>query len=151
MQAVRLYEMTNDPGVKDHLSFMIARDTMHQNQWLAAIEDLQSEGFEEMVVPKIAYEYGKNENAYQFWNHSEGEESAQGRWAKGPSMDGKGEFEYVANPQPLGPEPNPPQPDPRLHGTAKTPQASQSTAKGEPNIVERVVDVIDKITPGGKE
>jgi Mn-containing catalase len=34
--------------------FTIARDTMHQNQWLAAIEDLQSEGFEEMVVPKIA-------------------------------------------------------------------------------------------------
>ncbi|MBW4640012.1 MAG: manganese catalase family protein [Gloeocapsa sp. UFS-A4-WI-NPMV-4B04] len=151
IQAVRLYEMTNDPGVKDHLSFMIARDTMHQNQWLAAIEDLQSEGFEEMVVPKIAYEYGKNENAYQFWNHSEGEESAQGRWAKGPSMDGRGEFEYVANPQPLGPEPQPPQPDPRLHGTAKTPQASQSGDKNKPNIVERVADVIDKITPGGQE
>ena len=151
MQAVRLYEMTDDAGVKDHLSFMIARDTMHQNQWLAAIEDLQSEGFEEMVVPKIAYEYGKNENAYQFWNHSEGEESAQGRWAKGPSMDGRGEFEYVANPQPLGPEPQPPQPDPRLHGTAKTPQASQSSDQNKPNIVERVADVIDKITPGGQE
>jgi len=26
IQAVRLYEMTDDPGVKDHLSFMIARD-----------------------------------------------------------------------------------------------------------------------------
>jgi Mn-containing catalase len=77
MQAVRTYEMTDDPGVKDHLSFMIARDTMHQNQWLAAIEDLQSEGFEEIVVPKIAYEYGKNEYAYQFWNHSEGEDSDQ--------------------------------------------------------------------------
>jgi Mn-containing catalase len=37
LQAVRLYEMTNDPGVKDTLSFMIARDTMHQNLWLAAI------------------------------------------------------------------------------------------------------------------
>jgi len=36
-----LYEMTDDPGVKDHLSFMIAHDTMHQNQWLAAIEDLK--------------------------------------------------------------------------------------------------------------
>ena len=92
-QAVRLYEMTDDPGVKDHLSFMIARDTMHQNQWLAAIEDLQIEGFEEMVVPKIAYEYGKKEHAYQFLNHSEGEESAQGRWAKGTAPDGKGEFE----------------------------------------------------------
>ena len=57
----------------------------------------------------------------------------------------------MANPQPLGPEPTPPQPDPRLHSTAKTPQASQSSATGEPNIVERVADVIDKITPGGQE
>lgn len=151
LQAVRLYEMTNDPGVKDHLSFMIARDTMHQNQWLAAIEDLQSEGFEETVVPKVAREYEKKEFSYQFWNHSEGEESAQGRWAKGPSIDGRGEFEYVANPQPLGPQPEPPQPDPRLHGTAKTPQASQSKATGEPNVVDRIVEVIDKITPGGQE
>ncbi|HEY9909011.1 MAG TPA: manganese catalase family protein [Thermosynechococcaceae cyanobacterium] len=150
VQAVRLYEMTDDAGVKDHLSFMIARDTMHQNQWLAAIEDLQSEGFEETVVPNIAYKYGKKEHAYQFWNHSEGEESAEGRWAKGPSIDGKGEFEYVANPQPLGPQPTPPQPDPRLYSTPASPQL-QKTATNEPtgpNIVDKVVDVIDRITPG---
>lgn len=151
IQAVRLYEMTDDPGVKDHLSFMIARDTMHQNQWLAAIEDLQSEGLGETVVPSAAYKYAKPEFSYQFWNHSQGEESAQGRWAQGPSMDGKGEFQYVANPQPLGPQPEPPQPDPRLHGTAKTPQASQSSATGEPNVIDRVVEVIDRITPGGQQ
>ncbi len=131
MQAVRLYEMTDDPGVKDHLSFMIARDTMHQNQWIAAIEDLRSEGFEDTVVPSVAYEYGKNEYAYQFWNHSEGEESAQGRWASGPSIDGKGQFQYVADPQPIGPLPEPPQPDPRLHGTAKTPEAALNKATTE--------------------
>jgi Mn-containing catalase len=152
MQAVRMYEMTDDPGVKDHLSFMIARDTMHQNQWLAAIEDLQSEGFEEMVVPKIAYEYGKKENAYQFWNHSEGEESAEGRWAKGTAPDGKGQFEYLANPQPLGPEPQPPQPDPRLHGTAKTPQsqsmATPGTTTENPNLIDLAGEVIDRIIPG---
>src|SRR5689334_17850879 len=34
--AVRLYNMTDDPGMKDMLSFLIARDTMHQQQWLAA-------------------------------------------------------------------------------------------------------------------
>jgi Mn-containing catalase len=37
--AVRLYNMTNDPGMKEMLSFIMARDTMHQQQWLAAIED----------------------------------------------------------------------------------------------------------------
>jgi Mn-containing catalase len=41
LQAVRLYEMTNDRGVKDMLSFLIARDSMHQNQWMATIEELE--------------------------------------------------------------------------------------------------------------
>ncbi len=144
LQAVRLYEMTDDAGVKDHLSYMIARDTMHQNQWLAAIEDLQSEGFEEVVVPKIAYEYGKKEAAYQFWNNSEGEESSEGRWAKGTSMDGKGEFEYVANPQPLGPVPTPLQPDPRLHGTPASP-AMQKTSDAAPSIVDGISQAVEGV------
>jgi Mn-containing catalase len=38
--AARLREMTDDPGMKDMLSFLIARDTMHQQKWLAAIEEL---------------------------------------------------------------------------------------------------------------
>src|SRR3954453_1428512 len=41
--ATRLYGMTNDPGMKDMLSFLIARDTMHQQQWLAVIEELGGE------------------------------------------------------------------------------------------------------------
>jgi Mn-containing catalase len=127
LQAVRLYEMSNDRGVKDTLSFLIARDTMHQNQWLAAIEELESDGLETTPVPSsFPQELEKSEVAYQFLNMSEGEESSQGRWAKGRSMDGKAEFEYVANPQPQGPEPEPPQPNPFLHSTAKTPQSPHS-------------------------
>ena len=38
--ATRLWELTDDPGMKDMLGFMIARDTMHQQQWLAVIEEL---------------------------------------------------------------------------------------------------------------
>jgi Mn-containing catalase len=38
--ATRLYEVTDGPGMKDMLASLIARDTMHQNQWLAAIEDM---------------------------------------------------------------------------------------------------------------
>jgi Mn-containing catalase len=135
LQAVRLYEMSDDPGVKDTLSFMIARDTMHQNQWEAAIEELKADGLESTPVPSsFPLDLEKREHAYQFWNHSEGTESAEGRWAKGPSPDGKGQFEYVANPQPLGPEPIPPQPDPRLHGTSKSPQM-QGTGDG--SVIER--------------
>jgi Mn-containing catalase len=118
LQAVRLYEMTDDPGVRDTLSFMIARDTMHQNLWLAAIEDLESSGLETTPVPSsFPQELEKSQHAYQFWNHSKGEESAEGRWAKGRSMDGKGEFEYIANPEPLGEAPVPPLGEPRLYGT----------------------------------
>jgi Mn-containing catalase len=151
LQAVRMYEMSNDPGVKDTLSFMIARDTMHQNQWLAAIEDLESSGLETSPVPSsFPQDLEKREFAYQFWNHSDGEESAEGRWAKGPSMDGKGEFQYVANPQPLGPEPTPPQPDPRLHGTNKT-KTTQSEGTSEPNLIERAGNVIERTILGGEQ
>ena len=38
--ATRLWEATDDPGMKDMLAFLIARDTMHQNQWLAVLEDI---------------------------------------------------------------------------------------------------------------
>ena len=41
--ATRLYGMTNDPGMKDMLSFLIARGTIHQQQWLAVIEELGGE------------------------------------------------------------------------------------------------------------
>jgi Mn-containing catalase len=34
--------MTTDRGVKDLLSRLIARDTMHQNQWIAAIKELEA-------------------------------------------------------------------------------------------------------------
>ena len=49
LQVCRLYEMTNDRGVKDMLSWLIARDTMHQNQWIAAIKELEAK--ENVVVP----------------------------------------------------------------------------------------------------
>jgi hypothetical protein len=39
--ACRLYEATDDPGMKDMWRFLIARDTMHQQQWLAVLEELE--------------------------------------------------------------------------------------------------------------
>nr|WP_245190805.1 manganese catalase family protein [Jannaschia formosa] len=35
----RLYDMTEDAGVKDMLPLLIARDTLHRQQWLAVIEE----------------------------------------------------------------------------------------------------------------
>ncbi len=123
-QACRLYEMTDDPGVRDMLSFLIARDTMHQNQWLAAIEGLEADGLESTPAPQsFPQEREKSEVAYQYWNCSEGTESEQGRWAKGRSVDGKGEIEYVRDPRPMGPEPRLGQIDPRVHSTPREPTA----------------------------
>ena len=41
--ATRLYHMTQDPGMREMLAYLIARDTMHQNQWKAVIEELEAE------------------------------------------------------------------------------------------------------------
>ena len=102
LQACRLYNMTDDVGIRDMLSFLIARDTMHQNQWLAAIAELEADGLESTPVPStFPQELEKQAVSYQLMNCSEGEESAQGRWASGPSMDGRGQFEFVAKPHPL--------------------------------------------------
>jgi Mn-containing catalase len=96
LQVCRLYNMTDDKGVRDKLSFLIARDTMHQNQWLAAIKELEEEGLDRTPVPaNFPQELEKQEVAYQFIDASEGPESEQGRWAKGPSVDGNGQFTYT--------------------------------------------------------
>jgi len=135
LQVGRLYQMTEDAGVRDMLSFNLARDIMHQNQWAAAIEDLQNDGLEGFIVPgTMPLDRVRLDQAHTFWNLSAGEESAEGRWAHGPSMDGLGEFTYVADPRPLTDDIGiAPQPDPRLHGTAKQP--TPPTAFG-PNPVE---------------
>src|ERR1044072_447549 len=44
LQTARLYNMTDDPGVREMLRFNLARDTVHQNMWLAAIGELEGEG-----------------------------------------------------------------------------------------------------------
>ncbi|MCY7753594.1 manganese catalase family protein [Bacillus haynesii] len=104
LQAVRLYETTTDRGVKDMLSWLIARDTMHQNQWLAAIKELEAK--ENVVVPStFPRNLEKREVSHVLFNFSRGNESATGRWAKGPSMDGEGVFQYVEHPQPLAKKP----------------------------------------------
>ena len=122
LQVTRLWELTNDTGVRDMLSFLIARDTMHQNQWLAAIEELERDGLDATPAPlTFPQEKELRQVSYQYMNFSEGTESSEGVWAKGPSPDGKGEFEYVADPQPMGDAAELGVVDPRLHGTPKMP------------------------------
>ncbi|MFB0688910.1 manganese catalase family protein [Agrobacterium pusense] len=103
--AVRLYNMTNDPGMKDMLSFLIARDTMHQNQWLAALEEL---GGAKSVFPipnSFPQELEQQEFSYAYLGFQyDGSEPAQGRWSTGASIDGKGELSTKIS-EPLGQKP----------------------------------------------
>ena len=121
LQVCRLYEMTDDPGIRDTFAYMIARDTMHQNQWIAAILELEADGIDQYPVPGLFAKDGVHADAQsQFWNLSEGTDSQAGRWASGPRPDGKGEFVYLADPQPLGPAPVLPTPDVRLYDLPPT-------------------------------
>lgn len=127
MQVCRLYEMTTDKGVRDMLSFLIARDTMHQNQWMAAIEELEMR--EKAIVPStFPQDLEKQEVSYAFMNFSAGEESKAGRWASGKSMDGQAEFEYISKPEAMGQIPQLIPSPPYIHGTSPTPQ--QPIVKG---------------------
>jgi Mn-containing catalase len=122
LQAARLYNMTDDRGVKDMLSYLLARDTMHQNQWIAAIAEVEADGLDSTPCPQnFPIHQEHRDFSYKFLSHSRGTESAQGRWASGPTPDGKGEFEYVAEPPALGPVPELGMTDPRLYGTQKVP------------------------------
>ena len=100
--ACRLYEMTDDPGMKDMLSFLIARDTMHQQQWLAVIEELESP----LPVPSdFPPSQEKQEFSHAFFVHSNGPVPTDARWAQGPAFDGRGEFSILNPPGPFGDTP----------------------------------------------
>src|SRR5579875_1916321 len=103
--AVRLYHATDDPGMKDMLSFNIARDTMHQQQWLAVLEEL---GPTHLPVPNsFPQAEEKQEFSYNFIitdMNGIGTQEGQ-RWTTGPSIDGKGQF-TVSLAKPLGEVPD---------------------------------------------
>ncbi len=51
LQVSRLYERTGSTGVRKRLAFNLACDIMHQNQWQAAIEEVQADGLHEFQIP----------------------------------------------------------------------------------------------------
>jgi Mn-containing catalase len=137
IQVARIYNMTDDHGVRDLLSFLLARDTMHQNQWIAAAAELREEGVEDFPVPSnFPLSQEAREVSYQYINFSDGEAAAEGAWASGPTPDGKGEFTYLAGPESTVPMPPPTQPDPRFFGT-----------DAKPNLLDKATGVIkDKLS-----
>jgi len=104
--ASRLYNWTDDKGMKDFLSFLIARDTYHQQQWLAIIEELG--GMEEQLpIPNSTPEdHEAMEHSYYYLNTLLDKKAPEGRWSQGPSLDGRSEYSMKQEPEPTGQEPS---------------------------------------------
>jgi Mn-containing catalase len=139
--AARLRELTDDPGMKDMLSFLIARDTMHQQQWMAAIEDV---GDTFASAPNDVPDEGDyKQYAYAFFNHSDSPDAELGRWAQGPSLDGIGEFTVGDPHRPSAPEPE------LMAGPAAVHAGREATRRdghGDGGVMGKVKDAVDKIT-----
>lgn len=138
--ASRLYEMTDDPGMKDMLSFLIARDTMHQNQWLAVLEELgHGTVGGAFPIPNSFPQAQENQEVnYTFFvtNIDENNPSkAEGRWTQGTSVDGKGQFKSQPA-QAFGPEPKLGPPEPLTHAQAEEMQNPGNASPG--SLIDKV-------------
>jgi Mn-containing catalase len=134
--ATRLYELTDDSGMKDMLSFLISRDAMHQNQWLAVLEDLGGVTANLPIPNTFPMEKHVAGFDYSFvTTNIEPETTQEGRWTSGPSIDGKGEFRVVPA-TPGAPRPNLGMPD--VKGYAQE-QQMMTPDKG---IIENIKDTL---------
>lgn len=137
--ATRLWEMTDDPGMKDMLAFLIARDAMHQNQWLAVLEELGGPAMNLPVPNSFPEQNQVQDFAYAFVTTSinkEDSQSTKGRWADGISMDGRGNFTVVPA-QPMGGEPMLGTPDVETHA-----QTQQMKDGPDRSLFEKVTDTV---------
>ncbi|HEY9154740.1 MAG TPA: manganese catalase family protein, partial [Opitutaceae bacterium] len=124
--ATRLYEATDDPGMKDMLSFLIARDTMHQNQWLAVLEDLGGLTQVHPIPNSFPQSLENQEFSYSFFSHQrEPAPDPQQRWTTGESIDGRSQFRFVQS-TPMGGEPKLAPPIPEGHAQQEEMMGSRS-------------------------
>lgn len=119
--ATRLYEMTDDPGMKDMLAYLIARDTMHQNQWVAILKSLgdSEEPFDVHPIPDSFPAEAENQDFnYGFMStNPEAERDPGEAWTTGESPDGTGEFSFINQIELDGQEISIPTPDPSTYNS----------------------------------
>ncbi|ERJ20393.1 Manganese-containing catalase protein [Salinisphaera shabanensis E1L3A] len=104
--ASRLYNWTDDHGMKDFLAFLIARDTYHQQQWLAVIEELGGMEAQLPIPNTTPDDHEAKEHSYYYLNTLLDKQAPEGRWGRGPSLDGKSEYSVRNEPEPQGQEPS---------------------------------------------
>ena len=138
--ATRLYEMTDDAGMKDFLSFLIARDSMHQNQWMAVLEELG--GPAAFPIPaNFPRSEEFNPLEYSFVSTNVAREPApKARWTHGKSIDGKDNFSF-SYAQPLGGTPQLGDPDPAIHA-AEQQYIGKETVTTDKTLLEKAADFL---------
>jgi Mn-containing catalase len=141
LQTSRIYNMTDDPGVRDMLKFNLARDTFHQQQWLRGIEQLVADGLSDVIEDSNA----ENEDAVQaatYWTLHENSAGVEGAWATGrtPVTDQE-VLVHGATPESDDDGLLPP-PDPNLFATYDGSLGKGET--GEPSPTQGVVGKIKK-------
>lgn len=135
--------------MQEMLSYLIAHDTVHQQQWLAVIDDMGADAA--LPIPNN-FDRSKEatEFSYMFMGTEHHAASIQpGRYCEGSSIDGRGEFSFRAGFEPLveEPVPGPARPDsgaqveqmkepPVTHAlTLMVPSASRPPPMGEVAII----------------
>ena len=83
----RLINVTDDPGIKDALKFLMTREIAHQKSFEKALHAIQP-NFPQGKLP------GEPQFANVYYNMSQGEGDLRGPWNQGP------EWEFVESPQP---------------------------------------------------
>jgi Mn-containing catalase len=151
LQTARLYNMTDDKGVRDMLRFNLARDTCHQQQWLAAIEMLKADGLEALPVPSaFGTDTEYTEHSNEIWGLSDGIAGPEAL-AK-TSVDGTLEFTYLLDPQPLGPIPDVPAADPLLYATvdggSRSVAGGTAPASGAGGLLDKAKEALTGAEPG---
>jgi Mn-containing catalase len=147
--ACRLLELTDDPGMKDMLNFLIARDTMHQQQWLAVLEELGPE-----MATNAPGDYANppeyREYATTFFDHlADRSVDPEARFTSGPALDGTGAEFKLAHPAPaLGQEPELQLAPPQVHAGVESTLPDGEHAGGASTFTRALGNVMDKMTPG---
>ncbi|TWE10923.1 Mn-containing catalase [Pseudomonas sp. AG1028] len=83
----RLINVTDDPGIKDALAFLMTRELAHQKSFEKALHAIQP-NFPQGKLP------GVPEFTSVYFNMSQGDEDRRGPWNEGD------QWEFVADPQP---------------------------------------------------
>ncbi|WP_435746546.1 manganese catalase family protein [Nocardioides sp. SYSU DS0663] len=143
LQTARLYNMTDDPGVKDTLQFNLARDTFHQQQWLLGIEQLIEDGYTDGIEDSLSEEE-KTGPGHTFYHFTADSKAGEGRWAQGTTLIGDHEIQYEPGLPLTDDLQEIPAPDPLLHATydgskgpGKPGNAAGAYGQGAENVLSK--------------